>query len=216
MCIICTREIEDENLYTLTDLNVANCLNLTSEKLQEILSQCKNLKELKCSNCRYLTSLDLRKNINLENLHCYCCKSLVSIKIPTSLRFILFFNTLVENVNFSKCIYLESFVSNELMKSIDLSSCVNLELINTIGCRMLTNISLYKTPSIFLSGDCPWITQNKNFTYNLRNLIIIQRWYRRLVLIKYMKSQEFIEWIYNPSNIGGLSYKKKLLKDFNL
>jgi len=48
----------------------------------------------------------------------------------------------------------------------------------------------------------------------LQRLIKIQKWYRKLLIIKYMKSQEFIEWFYNPSNIGGKYHKLKLLKEF--
>ena len=105
MCIICTGEIYKQNLNTLTELNISYCSNLTSEKLQEILTQCKNLIELRCDVCKSLTSL------------------------------------------------------------------------------------------------------------NLQNLIKLQRWYRKIVIIKYMKSQQFIEWIYAPNNIGGRLYKKWLLKN---
>jgi len=31
-----------------------------------------------------------------------------------------------------------------------------------------------------------------------------------------MKSKQFIEWIYNPNNIGGRLYKFKLLKEFTI
>jgi len=41
----------------------------------------------------------------------------------------------------------------------------------------------------------------------------MQRWYKRMLIIKYMKSKQFIEWIYSPDNIGGRLYKKWLLKN---
>jgi len=62
-------------------------------------------------------------------------------------------------------------------------------------------------------SKCNWISLNEDFSNNLQNLIKIQKWYRKLLLIKYLKSQEFIEWIYSPDNIGGRLYKKWLLKN---
>ena len=135
MCIICTGEIYKQNLNILTLLDVSSCPNLTSEKLQEILIQCKNLETLWCNDCTSLTSLDLRNNIEIK----------------------------------------------------------------------------YK--SIHYSSKCPWISQNEGFSSNLQRLIKLQRWCRRILLIKYLKSKQFIEWIYNPSNIGGRLYKKWLFKN---
>ena len=110
MCIICTGEIYKQNLDTLQVLNVSDCESLTSEKLQEVLIQCKNLETLYCYNCTSLTSLDLPKGYR-GNIDC---------------------------------------------------------------------------------SKRPWITQNKEFSSNLQRLIKIQKWYRKLLIIKYMKSQEFI------------------------
>ena len=154
MCIICTEEIYKEDLNTLTELNVVNCSNLTSEKLQEILNQCKNLKKLWCYDCKSLTSLDLQSNINLKILWCSNCTFLINLNLPKKYK-----------------------------------GCIN------------------------HSNSC-WIPQYTKFPNNLQKLIKLQRWYRRILLIKYMKSQEFVEWIYNPSNIGGRLYKVKLLKEF--
>jgi len=48
MCKICTGEIYKRNLDALRVLDVSYCTDLTSEKLQEILIQCKNLITLSC------------------------------------------------------------------------------------------------------------------------------------------------------------------------
>ena len=88
MCIICTGKIHNENLNTLLELNISFCLDLTSEKLQEILIQCKNLKTLRCNDCTSLTSLDLRNNKNLTTLGCSYCKSLTSLDLRSNIKLI--------------------------------------------------------------------------------------------------------------------------------
>jgi len=172
--MICTGEIYKEKLDTLEGLNASCCRNLTSEKLQEILIQCKNLSSLYCYNCISLASLDLQENKKLTSVHCDNCKSLTSINIP-------------ENINLSLW-------------------CFN--------CPSLTSLNLPKGYHGHIDySDCPWISQNEDFINNLQRLIKIQRWYRKLLIIKYLKSQEFIEWVYAPDNIGGRLYKKWLLKN---
>ena len=196
MCIICTKKINDKNLYTLTELNVSCCSNLTSEKLQKILIQCKNLKELGCNSCTSLTSLDLRSNIKLTRLWCNNCTSLTSLDLHSV------------NLTILWCYNCRSLTNLDLRKNKYLTTlwCYN--------CTSLTSLDLPKGYHGYIDcSDCPWITQNKEFSSNLQRLIIIQKWYRKLLIIKYMKSQEFIEWIYSPNNIGGRLYKKWLLKN---
>jgi len=203
MCIICTGEI-DENLNTLTRLNVSNCESLTSEKLQEILVQCKNLETLDCSFCTYLTSLDLRSNINLTTLSCVYCTSLTSIDLRSS-----------EGVTSKGCVNLKTLYcyNCESLTSLDLRECKNLLESYLFNCSILTFLQYNDLKSIYpcFIGS-PWISQNRNFSSNLQSLIKIQRWCKRMRLVKYMKSQEFVEWIYNPNNIGGKYCKKSIQK----
>jgi len=208
MCIICTGEIYNENLNTLQILDVAYCPDLTSEKLQEVLIQCKNLKSLDCSDCMSLTSIDLRKNINLTILWCSNCTSLTSIDLRSR----------SEGVTSKGCINLkELFCYNcPFLTSLDLRSNINLTRLWCHSCTSLTSLNLLSNIENIHHSRCPWIIQNKKFSSNLQRLIKIQKWYRKLLLIKYMKSQEFIEWIYNPSNIGGKCHKLKLLKEFKI
>jgi len=301
MCIICTGEIYEENFKCLQVLDISHCKIITSEKLQEILIQCKNLRELQCIYCSSLTSLDLRNNINLETLYCYHCPSLTSLnlqenknlrelqcysctsltsldlrnninlkelvcssctsltsldlrnninlkelvcsscpsltsldlrsninleilwcfkctslnylKVPSNCTYISFHDTLIKEIDFSNCELIETIIVNELVISLDLINCKKLSKLVISDCRFLTNISLYKTPLTFRYSNCLWITQYKDFINNLQRLIKMQRWYRKLLIIKYMKSQKFIEWIYSPDNIGGRLYKKWLLKN---
>jgi len=215
MCIICTGEINDKNLNTLSKLNVSFCSNLTSEKLQEILIQCKNLEILWCHSCISLTSLDLRNNsegvtskgcINLVTLWCSNCTSLTSIDLRSR----------SEGVTSKGCINLkELFCYNcPFLTSLDLRNNINLKILWCFNCISLTSLDLPKGFYDYIDhSDCPWITQNEDFSINLQRLIKLQKWYRRLLIIKYMKSQEFIEWIYSPDNVGGRLYKKWLLKN---
>jgi len=191
MCIICTGEIYKQNLNILTLLDVSSCPNLTSEKLQEILIQCKNLETLWCNDCTSLTSLDLRNNLNLTLLGCSSCTSLTSLDLRSNINLV--------SLGCSSCTSLTS---------LDLRNNKNLTMLVCYYCRSLISLKDYN--GYINCSNCPWISQNKEFLNNLQGLIKLQRWYRRIVLIKYMKSQEFVEWIYNPSNIGGKSYKKSL------
>jgi len=257
MCIICTGEIYKEDLDTLTELNVSFCSNLTSEKLQKFLIQCKNLEELYCYSCHSLTSLhlwsvklvalecsctsltslDLRNNINLITLNCSFCTFLTSLDLQdninltklecshcTSLTSLDLRNNI--NLNILECNYCRSLTSldlrnlkelgcNSCRTSLDLRNNKNLTTLSCYSCRSLTSLDLPKKYKDCINySDCHWISQNEDFSNNLQRLIKLQRWYRKLLVIKYMKSQEFIEWIYNPNNMGGYLHKKKLLKEY--
>ena len=241
MCIICTGEIYKENLNTLTELNVVNCSNLTSEKLQEVLIQCKNLETLWCFNCPSLTSLDLRNNINLPTLQCSYCTSLTSLDLRNNINLTRLYChsctsltslDLRNNINLTRlyCHSCTSLTSLDLRNNKNLSilychSCIfltsldlrNNKKLETLGCSSCTSLTSLNLPKGY-HGDinysnCPWIIQNTEFSNNLQKLIKLQKWYRKLVLIKYMKSKQFIEWVYAPNNIGGSLYKKWLLKN---
>ena len=230
MCIICTGEIYKQNLNTLTELNVSECNLLTSEKLQEILIQCKNLETLECSFCTSLTSLDLRNNINLVTLWCSNCISLTSLDLRSSSEGVTSKGCI--NLTVLWCYNCTSLTSLDLWSNINLeelwcsfcTSLTSLDLRNNINlkelmcsyCKSLTSLDLPKEYDGYIGcSKCPWITQNEDFSSNLQRLIKIQRWYRKLLIIKYMKSKQFVEWIYAPNNIGGKCHKLKLLKEFS-
>jgi len=238
MCIICTGEIYKQNLNTLTELSVSYCLNLTSEKLQEILIQCKNLKTLRCNDCTSLTSLDLRNNKNLTTLGCSYCKSLTSLDLLNNINLKELWSSSEEVTSFG-CVNLEmlycysctSLTSLDLrnninltrlwcnnctsLTSLNLQNNINLITLECYNCRTLTSLNLLSNIENIHHSRCPWICQNKDFSSNLQRLIKIQRWYRKLLIIKYMKSKQFVEWIYAPNNIGGKCHKLKLLKEFS-
>ena len=241
-------------------LNVSFCDLITSEKLQEVLIQCKNLETLLCYNCTSLTSLDLRSNINLKTLWCDNCSSLTSLDLRSSSEGITSFGCI--NLTTLRCVNCTSLTSLDLRSNINLKTlwcdnctslisldlrnnsegvtsfgCINLATLGCNSCTSLTSLDLRNNIKLTIlrcdncisltsldlpkeyngyidCSNCPWITQNKDFSNNYQNLIKLQRWYRKLVIIKYMKSQEFIEWFYNPNNIGGKCHKKSLLNSF--
>jgi len=238
MCKICTGEIHEKNLILVKYLDVSYCLNLTSEKLQEILIQCKNLITLDCYYTS-LTSLDLRNNINLSTLRCFDCTSLTNLDLRSNINLkelvcssciSLTSLDLQNNINLKElvCSRCRSLTSLDLQNNINLTtldcffciSLTSLDLRNNIklkdlGCSYCISLTSLRCVNLTTSqrSNCSWISQNKDFSSNLQRLIKLQKWYRRILLIKYMKSQEFIEWIYAPNNIGGSLYKKWLLKN---
>jgi len=218
MCIICRGNIYNEKLDILQRLDVSNCRNLTSEFLQRVLVRCKMLVKLDCTNCTSLVTIDLRENKHFKYLTCYNCISLTNINLEKC----EYLNKL--QCNF--CIKLSSLNlrENKILKTLTYSHCTSLtsldlrenkkiKILFGIFCNSLTSLNLLKEYKHIDYSDCPWISQNEDFINNLQRLIKIQRWYRKLLLIKYMKSREFIEWVYSPTNIGGRLYKKWLLKN---
>jgi len=199
MCMICTGEIYTFDLKIVHKLDVPKCIFLTSAKLHEILSQCTNLTELRCVGCSFLAYLDLSLNIYLKDVCCAWCEN-------------------IENINVQKLKYLEIFnCRNTSIISLDLRNCIYLKNLYVSNCKLL--ISLQIVDKILYNCvttlNSPWISQNRNFSSNLQKLIKLQRWCRKLLIIKYIKSQEFVEWFYNPNNIGGRVHKLRLLKEFS-
>jgi len=229
MCIICKNNRSKCFRFTslfynpyknIEVLDVSNCTKLTSEILHSILNQCTSLKILCCSGCKSLTCLNLKENKNIETLHCSNCRSLVSIDLQDNKDLTILYCSgcislisldLQENKNLEEfwCYNCSSLIFISLLE------CKNLKQLLCNNCTSLTCILSYKKIKLEYKdfNNCPWICQNKDFSTNLQRLIKIQKWYRKLLLIKYMKSQEFVEWIYSPNNIGGCLYKKWLLKN---
>ena len=64
---------------------------------------------------------------------------------------------------------------------------------------------------------CPWVPyKNHKFEYNIKRLIILQRWFKKYFKIKvaqrYIKTKEFNEWFYSPNNFGGYKHKLRMTK----
>jgi len=218
MCKICTGEIKNDTM----NITIFRCKEITSEKLQLFLNKCTRLQKLQCHLCPLITCITIPSTI-YKTLQC------ISLwEIPVTF------------IDTSKCINLTDFIAvdsqlisidlrkNKKIEFINLSQSSSLKSINLTGivgfsyitflhcdnCRLLTSLLMNDEYYQYINySKCPWITQNKDFSSNLQNLVKLQRWYRKLVIIKYMKSQEFIEWIYSPNNIGGKCCKKKLLDE---
>jgi len=228
MCIICKGSIYIINIYEIRILNVSGCKVLTSEKLQEILTQCKSLKDLYC-NCCNITSLNLRENKYIEHISCIECQYLSSINLRSNINLTtLWCNdcTSLTSLDLQECINLTTLRCYNCISltSLDLLSnsegvtslgCINLVTLWCYNCTSLTSLKFCKKLKSLCLRNCRWISQNDDFSSNLQRLTKIQRWYRRLVLIKYIKSREFVEWIYNPNNIGGKFCKKNLLREIS-
>jgi len=238
--ILDTIDIQISNNIEIVD--VTNCellkyLNISNTSVNRIdLTKNIYLRQLQCSTTK-IDHLDLSKNIYLVNLYCVythleyldiscltyldrldCgyCKNLKEIKIYNKvLNWIDCRKCPVKNIDISNCQIIQYILlANCPIESLDISKCKFIALIDISYCRFLLKISSTHQHTAY--DSCPWIPQNKEFPDNLQNLIRIQRWYRRILIIKYIKSREFIEWIYTPNNIGGLLYKKHLLNSLKM
>jgi hypothetical protein len=125
---------------------------------------CKNsdishLTEIDCSGCKTLTCIPELPNI--EFIQCSNCPQLTSIYY------------LLPNLTFlqcDKCPKLTSISKN----------FTNLTVLSFRNCNILTSIpSIYKMPKLtwFYHLGSPWIQHNKYYNYNIRQLLIIQKFY---------------------------------------
>ena len=80
------------------------------------------------------------------------------------------------------------------------------------GCTSLTLLPSLPNMTYLSCHDCTWLNHISNSEYNINisRLSRLQRWYRRMLWCRYLKSREFIEWCYHPDNIGGKQAKKNL------
>jgi len=174
------------------------CIICTEDIYDKIVD---TLQVLNVSDCESLTSEKLQEILNkcknLEELFCINCPCLTTLDVTNNKKLLKFacWNTQITSLN--------------------LQENKNLREILCVGCAKLISLKLNVNKFVYENYQgCPWICQNEEFLSNLQKLIRIQKWYKRMLIIKYMKSREFIEWFYNPNNTGGKCHKLKLLKEF--
>lgn len=241
-CII--REIKNlPNLkdFYCNNCPIINLCNLKNIKLIS-LSYCNELISLDIKKCGDCCKIDLWKCARLENikninadyitdtnyiniLKIHACKQLRHIEPMENLRELYIFHCpAIYNLNGFKqlkfCIVLNNLSNLMSITDCNMQNIVHPSIIN---CGMLI---MGATRNVDYVG-CKWIYNTddinciKNAEYNLRlkSVIKCQKIIRnKLIKIgwkKYLKSKQFIEWIYNPNNIGGFYEKKKFTKFAN-
>ena len=106
---------------------------------------------------------------------------------------------------------------------LDCSDCISLTSLPSLPnvthlhcsyCTSLTSLPEIPNMTYLDCSGCMWLNHNSNskYTANILRLARLQKWYRRVIWCRYLKSKEFIEWCYHPDNIGGKHAKKSILK----
>ena len=153
MCLICDYEGTTlEGGFQILDCH--GCKNITS------IPVIKGLQQLYCGGCTNLESLP---NIpGLQKLIFWGCEK---IKIIPNIKTLLLINCM-------KCPGLTSIPEIKGLKHLNCTGCTN--LINLPKIDDLRNI---------YCKDCPWLKhfKNPNYEENIRNLVILQKFFKRIL-----------------------------------
>ena len=93
-----------------------------------------------------------------------------------------------------------------------LPSLPNVISLDCSRCTSLTSLPSLSSVTFLYCRGCTWLDHRSNFKYsnNIVMLVKIERWYKRMIWYRYIKSKEFVEWCYHPDNIGGRQAKKSI------
>ena len=152
------------------------------------------LKVLNCSRCPNLVKISIIPKLN--RLNCSRCMKLKDVPV-------------IPNIWLLDCSYCPSITEIPLIPG--------LKYIFVIGCKSLTKIPIIY--GIMMSHGCHWLDyDNNDFKKNVEKLIKIQRYikkYHKLrILKKWINSENFNDWYYNPEGIGGIKTVLRLKKRF--
>ena len=94
-----------------------------------------------------------------------------------------------------------------------------LKVLDCSYCPLLTSIPVIAGLEVYCP-DCPWLSQNQNnkVLLGLKLQSWIRKNYRYFVFQRWIKSQEGMEFLYDPKRIGGkieISKMKKTLEGLN-
>lgn len=143
-------------------------------------------------NCRRAPNLKVISELpSLKHLSCGGCTSLESIPVLPSLR----------ELNCMDCISLEV-----------ISEQPSLRVLNVMGC---TSLKVYPVlpflEHLYITQDHNWISR-----VQLNRVVKIQRYLKKSLQLRVIgRSREWIEWYYNPNNVGGKMAKIRLEKMFS-
>ena len=200
MCLVCEQKLEDREEKNRIDCwgcpNIEVIPNIPGVTVI-VCEECPKLRKIECIStlqylyCRRCPKLrEIPKIDNLIRLSCERCENLTEIPYMSNLMFL----------QCGYCVRLTKIPDME-----------NLREISCRGCRLLTSFPLFKrtngkiepghstwTSYGFLDSyfpnipyinrldvtHCPWINTNMNYENNLKNLIKLQRYFKKMVLHK--------------------------------
>lgn len=194
MCKLCTNEIEPG----IEELDISYCQKVS---LVPIIP---GLKKIWCQGCRKLTKLP---NIpGLTDIRCYK-SSLIDISGFTNLEFL----------DCCDCPFLITISNNNKLKTLycvrspNLRSITNVPVLDFLSCSDCPKLALipYNTTdgmSNIYSGywqGCKWLKYDPNYNLNIKKLIILQRWFKRLYVSRKVNKfiQQIIPLYYHPSEV---------------
>lgn len=205
MCVIC----RDEVTYNEKRLDCSWC---------DAVTQIPNIPGLLELNCSYCPQLSQIPNIpGLLELYCGHCPQLSQIPCIEGLFYL----------NCRWCPTLTQIPCIKDLKKLNCDYCPMLTKIPEIeglwelhcqGCRKLTELPYYYCSEYGMdvhSDGCVWLNHetNKKYNKNLKKLIFLQRWLRKMMIVKKLHRliPRLMQIYYHPEAKGGYFHKKEML-----
>jgi hypothetical protein len=151
------------------------------------------LTTLRCFNCPLLTTIPLLPN--LTALICVNCPMLTT-------------TPLLPNLTYLSCYECPLLTTIPLLPNLTYLSCYM--------CPMFTTIPLLPNLTRLHCIKCPWLLNDDKYDNSISNLLILQRWFKKLLFAKGLirRSIQITPYWYDPNAHGGFFHKKHMLEYF--
>ncbi len=220
------RDIKIKNISSLQCIRFLSCSSLYKISIINL----NHLKSFTVDNCDQLIDIEIDISDTMELFWCYNCKSLKEINL----------NIKNDNKNKQFTINCQNCPSLLRIKTINIKNIITpinpIEILSRdlhdtfctwkfllINCPSLTsipsftkcisNVNIYQITTI---SRCKWLEKDnsRNFISNIKNLIILQKWFKRILLsIRLIKMiQNIIPIYYYPDYKGGYFHKKMMIE----
>lgn len=207
-CSECDELIEIAHIEGLQILDCSNCKKLTQ------IPHIDELQELNCAGCP-LTKIPCIQKLLV--LGCGSCP-LTEIPLINGLRVLNCSNCpKLTKIPVGQDDCLEELYCYDCTGLTELPSSLKLSFLNCGGCRNLTQIPNCESTALILilKNGCPWLNyKNKKYDENVRKLVILQKWLRRMILRKKLITliPLLVPLYYHPDSRGGYFHKKNMLE----
>jgi hypothetical protein len=90
---------------------------------------------------------------------------------------------------------------------------VGLKILDCSDNRLLTSIPNIDGLETLYCSNCPWINNNKDYINNIAKLTILQKWFKRTLLVKRIikRSMQIVPYWWAPNAHGGYFHKLGML-----